>query len=106
MKVAIPLYKDRVAPYFGSTSQILLAEIRSGRLEREAEWDVGGRNGLETARRLLNLGVEIIICGGIRREYKDWLGNHGVTVQDNKKGRAREVLRELITGFTDQAGGN
>jgi predicted Fe-Mo cluster-binding NifX family protein len=96
MKIAIPLFKDRVAPHFGSSSQILLVEIRSGSLHQEARWDVGGKGPLEIARRLLDLDIDKIICGGINRFYKEWLIKKGVSVEDNKKGEAREIVEKLL----------
>ncbi len=96
MKVAIPLYKDRVAPHFGASSEVLLVEIQGASVEREAIWNVGGDTAFDVARRLLDLGVEKIVCGGINRIHKEWLTQKGVTVLDNRKGKAKEVLEELL----------
>ena len=96
MKIAIPLFKDRVAPHFGSSSQIMLVEIRDGSVHQEAKWDIGGQNPLEIARRLIALGIDKIICGGINRFYKEWLIEKGVSVEDNRKGEAREIIEKLL----------
>lgn len=96
MKIAIPLFKDRVAPHFGSSSQIMLVEIRSGSVHQEATWDIGGQNPLEIARRLMDLDIDKIICGGINRFYKEWLIEKGVSVEDNRKGEVREIIERLL----------
>lgn len=96
MKIAIPLFKDRIAPHFGSSSQILLVEIKSGSVHQEAKWDMGVQSPLEMARRLLDLGVDKIICGGINRVYKEWLINKGISVEDNRKGKAREIIEKML----------
>ena len=96
MKIAIPLFKDRVAPHFGATSQVLLVEIKQDTIHQQAEWDVGGRSPMDIARRLLDLGIDKIICGGISRFCKEWLVNKGVRVEDNRKGEASEIVRSLL----------
>lgn len=96
MKIAIPLFKDRVAPHFGSSSKALLVEIVNGTVKQEAKWDVGGTGAMEMARHLVNLGVEKVVCGGISRLHKQWLMDKGVIVEDNQKGNAREIVEKLL----------
>ena len=98
MKIAIPLFKDRVAPYFGSSSKALLVEISNGVVKQEAQWDVGGAGAMDIARHLVNLGVEEVVCGGISRLHKQWLMDKGIVVQDNQKGKAKEIVQKLLAG--------
>ena len=101
MKIAIPLLKDRVAPHFGSSSQILLVEVRNGSVYQEAKWTMGSQTPLEMARRLLSIGVDKIICGGINRFYKEWLINKGVSVEDNRKGKVSEIIEKMLKDLKD-----
>ena len=96
MKIAIPLFKDRVAPHFGASSEVLLVEIKNASVKQEARWNLGGETPFDVARRLVDLGVEKIVCGGIGRVYKEWLREKGVAVEDNKRGEVREILKELL----------
>ena len=96
MKIAIPLYRNRIAPHFGSSSKTLLVEINGGILKQEAEWDVGGEGAMEMARHMIHLGVEKIICGGIKKLEKQWLMDRGVLVEDNRKGNARDIIERLL----------
>ncbi len=96
MKIAVPLFKERVAPYFGSSARVLLVEADAGVLKREVRWDLGEASAMEFCRRLVDLGVEKVICGGIESCYKDWLAKKGVIVLDNFKGPAGEVVRRLL----------
>ena len=96
MKIAVPLFNDRVSPHFGSSSKTLLIDVRDQKIEQEALWELGGKNPLEIARRLLDLGVEKLICGGIHSYCKEWLISKGVTVVDNQRGVAREIVEELV----------
>jgi len=95
MKIAIPLFRERVAPYFGASSKVLLVEMQGEAIAHEATWDVGGEGAMEIARRLVDLGVEKLVCGGIQTRYKNWLIGRGVTVVDNQRGPARELVANL-----------
>lgn len=94
-KIAVPLFKERVAPYFGASSKILLVEMQGNAITHEATWDVGGEGAMEIARRLVDLGVEKLICGGIQNRYKNWLIGRGVTVLENQRGPAREIIEKF-----------
>ena len=96
MKIAVPLFKERVAPYFGTSSKILLVEMQGEAIVRESSWEVEGEGAMEIARRLVDLGVEKLICGGIQHRYKNWLVGRGVTVVENQRGPARELIESLF----------
>jgi predicted Fe-Mo cluster-binding NifX family protein len=98
MKIAIPLYKNRVAPHFGSSSRALLVEITNGMVKQEAKWDLGGTGPMELASQLVHLGVEKVICGGINKLEKQWLMDKGIIVEDNQKGEAKEMVEKLLSG--------
>jgi len=93
MKMAIALFGRRISPHFGSSSKVLLLEVQEGVIREKTTRDVGGEGAMEIARRLVNLGVESLICGGIQRSCKDWLIGKGVAVLDNQKGEAESFLK-------------
>ena len=96
MKIAIPLFKERVSPHFGASSKVLLVEARDATLHQETVLDVRGEDAMEIARHLVDLGVEKLMCGGIQSHYKDWLTRKGVTVVDNQRGMAREIIQRIL----------
>jgi len=96
MKIAIPLFRDRVSPHFGSSSKVLLIDAHGAMVHQEMMWDVGGEGSMEIARRLVDLGVEEVVCGGIHHFYKEWLIGKGVKVVDNQRGVAREIIQKLL----------
>ena len=96
MKIAIPLFKDRVAPHFGAFPKILLVEIMQASIFQELSQDTREESPFDISRLLVNLGVEKIICGGIPLVYKEWLVGKGIIVQDNRKGEVREIIQELL----------
>jgi len=102
IKVAVPLFKNRVSPHFGASPKVLLVMIEGGVIQSEATWDVGGESPMEIARRLVSLGIQYVICGGIHRTYKDWLTRNGITVMENQRGIAMEVIKKLLNEFANE----
>jgi predicted Fe-Mo cluster-binding NifX family protein len=96
MKIAVALFGRRISPHFGSSSKVLLLEVQEGVIREKNTRDVGGEGPMEMARRLVKLGVEGLICGGIQRFCKEWLISKGVAVMDNQKGEAERFLRNPL----------
>jgi len=96
MKIAVPLFKDRVSPHFGASSTFLLLEAKGTTIFREATWDVQGESPMEMARCLSDLGVDRLVCGGIQTHQKDWLIRKGISVVDNQRGVAREIVHQHL----------
>jgi len=96
MKIAVPLFKDRVSPYFGVSSEILVVEMKDGRITYRGVIDTGTRGPWPIARRLVLLGANKLVCGGIQLVHKQWLTRNGIRVVDNQKGLAEEFVTEMI----------
>lgn len=56
---------------------------------------------MDISRRLTDLGVEKLICGGIQNQNKAWLMGKGILVVDNQKGVAREIVRTHLNTIPD-----
>jgi len=96
VKIAIPLFKERISPHFGASGKILLIDVEGETVCREAIWDVGDKRDMEIARLLVELGVEKVICGGIQNCYKEWLIRKGIGVLYNQKGEVGEAIRIIL----------
>lgn len=103
MKIAVPLFGNRISPHFGASSEILLIETQNGKIIQKTVIDVGANGAGQIARHLTACGVNRIVCGGIQRTQKRWLTDNGIQVVDNQKGPAEELLVSMITsGFVDE----
>lgn len=96
MKIAVPLFRDRISPHFGASSEILLVEAQDGRITRKAIKHLGEDDPGPIIRRLVSFGVDRIVCGGIQRAHKRWLIDNGIQVVDNQKGPAEELVAKMI----------
>lgn len=95
MIVCVPLFGDRVAPYFGSSSDLLFYEVQHDRMQKKATMELSVDGPMQMARKIAESKPDVLVCGGIQKFCKEWLVLRGITVLDNQKGDAREVMRRL-----------
>jgi predicted Fe-Mo cluster-binding NifX family protein len=98
MKVAMPLFRDRISPRFDLCPEIWVVELSNGRVISEERWLVESFDLQQKLTHLASRGVEKILCGGIDSFCMDYLGNIGIDVIHNVAGEAGEVLKYFIRG--------
>ncbi len=65
MKAAFPVQMGRISPVFDSCTRLLLVEEGEGREAGREEVSLEGVPRLARASRLKELGVDVLVCGGI-----------------------------------------
>ncbi|HOK07686.1 MAG TPA: NifB/NifX family molybdenum-iron cluster-binding protein [Syntrophales bacterium] len=96
MKIAVPLFGERVSPHFGSSSKFMIVEFYENVIRERVVCDVGENGPMELARRMVDMEVKTLLCGGIERSCKEWLIHRGVHVVENQKGYVDEVIAKII----------
>ena len=106
MKVAIPLFKDRVSPHFSTAPEMLLVQTEDGRVCATWKIDLARLSSAERRVKFLGLGIETLFCGGIDRATRCWFEKQGIRVADNRMGNAMEMLNgHLNLTKYEQSGG-
>jgi predicted Fe-Mo cluster-binding NifX family protein len=98
MKLAITTYDGRVSPVYEVAKEFLLVVVEGGRERSRERCSLNGGAPLRRIRRLLEFGVETLICGGITANQVELLHAVGITVIDQQAGPVEQVLREFIEG--------
>jgi predicted Fe-Mo cluster-binding NifX family protein len=98
MKVAIPLFKDRISPRFDVCPEIWIVELDDGKVVNQEKWLMESFNLQKRLDQLTSKGVDKVICGGIDSFCVDQLGNRGIDVIHNVAGKAREALDLFLRG--------
>jgi predicted Fe-Mo cluster-binding NifX family protein len=98
MKVAIPLFKNRVSPRFDVSPEIWIIELNNGEVVKQEKWPAVNFDLQQRLDQLAFNRVEKIICGGIDGFCMDYLGYMGIDVIHNVAGEAEEVLNLFIRG--------
>jgi len=98
MKVAIPVWVDRISPVFDVARRLLIMEIENGvEISREKM----ALNEMALAPRaiyIVELGVQVLICGAISWPLEMALSSSGIQVIPHICGNVDEVLKAFLAG--------
>jgi predicted Fe-Mo cluster-binding NifX family protein len=96
MKLAIPVWQGRVSPVFDVAGQLLLVELTDGREIAREEQVIQEIMPDLRAKKLAELGVETLICGGISQSLEAMLADDGIRVIARICGGVEEVLAAFL----------
>ena len=98
MKIAIPLFGARISPRFDHSKKFLLVEAENDTIIKRQELLIEGWTSLTVIRRLKELGVDALVCGGIDR-FSAWqLNFNGIRIYPWVTGEVEKVLRCFLEG--------
>ena len=104
MRVAIPVSDGRISPVFDAARRLVLVDVEDGREVRRTEQGLEEPEPARRARRVAELGVDVLICGAISRPLEAMLLSAGVEVVPQTCGQAEDVLRTFLSGeLTEEA---
>jgi len=98
VKVAVPHYKDEVAPCFEYSANIAIFTIRSQKVVDRMEFTLQSRESFDRVRLLRDQRVGTLICGGVQASFEDLLRAGGVRVISWVSGTVDELLQLFIRG--------
>lgn len=99
MKVALPVWENRVSPVIDFAHVILIAEIENlGVISRQYQPFDSHLPPFSQAANLSGLGVEILICGGVSQVLEEMVRSYGIQVISAVSGNVDEVLQAYLKG--------
>ena len=98
MKIAIPIWNDRVSSAFDFAHIVLLVNIEDGRETGRSEVSFPPESDPEKVSRLKALSAEVLICGAISRSLASRVGASGIKVLPYVVGSVDEILKAYLTG--------
>jgi len=98
MKIAVPLWNDRVSPVFDVAGRLLVVDVEDGREIGRAEVPLADQEIDPRVRQVAEQGVNVLICGAVSRPLEMMLQNAGIEVIPHTCGNAEEVLRAYREG--------
>jgi predicted Fe-Mo cluster-binding NifX family protein len=98
MKIAIPTFGARVSPRFDCAREIAIVTVGEDGLLQRSELTASDWLPRERIRRLLELGVDTVLCGGIDRWTTMAFQSAGVTVYGWVAGEVGDALDALLQG--------
>ena len=92
MRLAMPIWRDRLSPVMDAATRLLIVEFENRREIARTEESIAGEMTPQVARRLAELGVSVLICGGISQPLFTLITAQGITVIPWMTGEADEIL--------------
>ena len=98
IKVAIPIWKERISPVMDSAGQLMVADFDNGHIVGENRVAIPQLHSVQIARFICDLGVDILICGAISQELETMLASSGVEVNPFFRGTIEEIIAAFCNG--------
>ena len=96
MKMAIPVFNGRVAPVFDWAGKVVVVEFERMKELRRQEISMSRMPAAARPHHLREMGVEVLICGGISTQLQGLTEHCGIRVFPWLVGDFQQVLRDFL----------
>ena len=98
MKIAIPVWEDKVSPVLDTASRLLIVEVEDHKESSRFETFLDVQELNRRCVRIQGLGVDILICGAISQPFLTWLTASGIDIIPGISGHPEDVLEAYLEG--------
>ena len=98
MKIAVTYKNKQIFQHFGHAEQFKIYTVEDGKIISDEIIDTNGSGHGALAGLLADLGVEILICGGIGGGAQMALAQAGIRLFGGVQGDADTAVQNLIAG--------
>ncbi len=100
-KAAFACWGDRIAPVFDTARNIHIVQVDSGKIAGELQATLLEEFPVQKALRLVSLGIETLICGGISRAMHTVVSSYGIHIHPFVAGNLKDVIEAWVRGDLD-----
>ena len=101
MKIAVTYENNEVFQHFGRCENFKVFEIENNEIKNAQVINSNGTGHGALAGFLANLGVEILICGGIGLGARNALASVNIQVYPGTNGNVDDIIQDFIKGNLD-----
>ena len=98
MRIAIPIWEDKVSPVFDTALRLLVVEVENLEEASRFIYYMDEQTLTRKCQSIRNLDVDILICGAVSHPFLQILRASGLDVIQEISGRAEEVLEAYLQG--------
>ena len=98
MRIAVAAWQSRISPVFDTAGQLLVLDIENGGESHRAEHGIMGLSMQKRVDRLVELDIDVLLCGAISRQLADMVAASGIRPVPWLTGNAEGVLQWYLTG--------
>jgi len=98
MKIAIPIFENRVSPRFDFSPELWIIEVESGEVVSQEKFPTANLNLPKRLEQITSNRIDKVICGGIDGLSRNQLGSRGIDVVQDVIGDADIVFDLFMRG--------
>jgi Pyruvate/2-oxoacid:ferredoxin oxidoreductase delta subunit/predicted Fe-Mo cluster-binding NifX family protein len=104
MRIAVPVHAERISPLVDVARRFVLLDVSRNTAGARREVQIESADLVARAKRIAQLGSDVLICGAISRPLESMLLSAGVKVIPNTCGAVDEVVAAFVAGqLTEEA---
>lgn len=98
MKIAIPIWEEKVSPVFDTALKLLVVNIDNNREESRFFYPIDEEDITRKCQRIRRLELDTLICGAVSQPFLQMLLSSGLDVIQEISGPAEDVLKAYLEG--------
>ena len=98
MRIAIPIWEERVSPVFDTASRLLIVEIKNRKEESRHVTCLDEQDMPRKCSRIREMEVDFLICGAISRPFSSMLVASDINIIPWISGHTEDVLEAYLNG--------
>jgi predicted Fe-Mo cluster-binding NifX family protein len=98
MKVAIPIFGNRISPRFDFSPEMWIIEVERGEVVSQEKLPMANLNLPQRLEQITSNGIDKVICGGIDGFSLNQLGSKGIDVLEDVIGEAETAFDLFMRG--------
>ncbi len=98
MKIAIPVWENKVSPVLDTASRLMVVELKDEGPMSRFEIYLDERDLSRRCLRIQDLCVDTLICGAVTRHFSELLKASGINLIQGISGQPEAVLNAYLDG--------
>jgi predicted Fe-Mo cluster-binding NifX family protein len=98
MKIAIPVWENKVSPVLDTASRLMVVELNEEGPTSRFEIYMDERDLSKRCLRIQDMCVDTLICGAVTRHFSEMLQASGVKIIQGISGQPEAVLNAYLDG--------
>jgi predicted Fe-Mo cluster-binding NifX family protein len=102
MRIAVPIWEDKVSPVLDTASRLLIVDIKDHKTDDSFETHLEDQDFPQRCLRIQGMGVDVLICGAVSRPFLRMLIASGIEITPGVSGNLEDVLAAYLSGTIHQ----
>jgi len=98
MRIAISIWKDKISPVLDTASKLLIIDKDTQKESSLFEVEMLEQNMSKQCSFIRKLKLDVLICGGVSRQFSRMLKTSGIKIISGISGPAEDVLDAYLQG--------